>query len=362
MSEHPMRAVIYARYSSHNQRDVSIDDQVKACTEYIDKEGYELVGIYKDAAQSGRTSTRADFKRLIADAKKDVYDIVVLWHTDRINRSVINSLITLAKLFEHDRDFRSVCQRELNENGPLRLVFFMLYAWKDELTSLDIGVNVARGLNSNAEKCHPNGVALFGWDIVGAHIDGQGKYRPGDRYEVNEREAEAVRIMFRLRRACWTFSQIAMRLNELGHTTKYGNPITSHYVQKIICDPRYMGVYWYGHVCVEGGMPAIVTEKEWRAAQTDAVLRRSEQHKKHRKPHRKHIRVEPGMVFGDLEVTELSRITKNRNYVWQCKCHACGGTTVEWAQRLTSGKATHCGCKSTGQPHGANGKFVSRRE
>ena len=39
-----MRAVIYARYSSDNQREASIDDQVEVCRRLIDREGWEQCG------------------------------------------------------------------------------------------------------------------------------------------------------------------------------------------------------------------------------------------------------------------------------------------------------------------------------
>ena len=43
-----MRAAIYARYSSDNQRDASIEDQVRLCRERIDREGWSLVQTYAD--------------------------------------------------------------------------------------------------------------------------------------------------------------------------------------------------------------------------------------------------------------------------------------------------------------------------
>lgn len=46
-------AVIYARYSSNNQRDVSIDQQVDKCREFAERNGYRIVEVYSDAAMSG---------------------------------------------------------------------------------------------------------------------------------------------------------------------------------------------------------------------------------------------------------------------------------------------------------------------
>lgn len=51
-------AVIYARYSSHNQREESIDAQVRACEEYAAKHGLQVVQVYQDSAKSGTNADR----------------------------------------------------------------------------------------------------------------------------------------------------------------------------------------------------------------------------------------------------------------------------------------------------------------
>ena len=53
-----MRAAIYARYSSDNQREASIEDQVRICRDRIEREGWTLVEVYSDAAVSGATTLR----------------------------------------------------------------------------------------------------------------------------------------------------------------------------------------------------------------------------------------------------------------------------------------------------------------
>ena len=52
------RAVIYARYSSDNQRDASIEDQVRQCRARIEQEGWQLGEVYSDHAISGATTLR----------------------------------------------------------------------------------------------------------------------------------------------------------------------------------------------------------------------------------------------------------------------------------------------------------------
>ena len=77
-------------------------------------------------------------------------------------------------------------------------------------------------------------------------------------------------------------------------------------------------------------MPRIVADAEWDAAQ-DERRRMSVKH-------RRHVYVRPGMQFGHLQVVESAGTAKHHTK-WLCECKACGSTKVEWATRLTSGKA-----------------------
>ena len=83
-----LRAVIYARYSSDNQRDASIADQVEVCRRYIARQGWTLSATYDDRAQSGASRFRPDFQRLLADAEARRFDVVVAEAIDRLGRKL----------------------------------------------------------------------------------------------------------------------------------------------------------------------------------------------------------------------------------------------------------------------------------
>ena len=53
-----MTAVIYARYSSDNQREESIEGQIRECTAYAEKNGITIVKHYIDRAISAKTDNR----------------------------------------------------------------------------------------------------------------------------------------------------------------------------------------------------------------------------------------------------------------------------------------------------------------
>ena len=80
------RAVIYARYSSHNQREESIDAQLRECRQYAERNGFEIVGEYCDRAVTGRTENRDSLNRMIREAAKGRWNAVLVYKLDRLSR------------------------------------------------------------------------------------------------------------------------------------------------------------------------------------------------------------------------------------------------------------------------------------
>ena len=75
-----MKAAIYARYSSDNQRDASIADQLRVCREFAVRQGWTIVDDFTDHALSGATLLRAGFQALMRDALNQRFDVVLAEH------------------------------------------------------------------------------------------------------------------------------------------------------------------------------------------------------------------------------------------------------------------------------------------
>ena len=86
-----MKAVIYARYSSDNQREESIEGQIRECKEYADRNGITILTTYIDRALSARTADRPDFQRMIQDSEKKLFDVVLIYKLDRFSRDRYDS-------------------------------------------------------------------------------------------------------------------------------------------------------------------------------------------------------------------------------------------------------------------------------
>lgn len=86
-----MNAVIYARYSSDNQREESIEGQLRECKEYAGKNGITVLGSYIDRALSAKTDNRPEFQRMVKDSGKGMFEMVLVWKLDRFARNRFDS-------------------------------------------------------------------------------------------------------------------------------------------------------------------------------------------------------------------------------------------------------------------------------
>jgi hypothetical protein len=80
------KVAIYARYSSDNQREASIEDQFRLCREYAKRQGWQLVESYSDQAISGASLLRPGIQTLLADAQSKRFNVIPAESLDRISR------------------------------------------------------------------------------------------------------------------------------------------------------------------------------------------------------------------------------------------------------------------------------------
>ena len=94
----PLRAAIYARFSTDMQSDASIDDQVRTCREFADQQGLEVVEIYSDRATSGASLVRSGIQKLLRDADARAFDVVISEAMDRLSRNQADIATIFQKL------------------------------------------------------------------------------------------------------------------------------------------------------------------------------------------------------------------------------------------------------------------------
>lgn len=139
-----MTGVIYARYSSDNQREESIEGQLRACKVFAEKNGIDVVGTYIDRALSAKTDNRPDFQKMIKDSAKKQFDCVIVWKLDRFARNRYDSAHYKALL---------------RKNGVRVLSAFKMY--EDGMTMQEIAdeLNVKGIRNTRGTKLNINTVS-----------------------------------------------------------------------------------------------------------------------------------------------------------------------------------------------------------
>lgn len=141
-------AAIYARFSSHNQREESIDDQVRVCRAQAASDGCPVVAVYADHAISGTTDRRPEFLRMVADAGKGRFDRLYVYKLDRFARNRFDSATYRAKLRKAGVDVVSASERV--PDGPEGIMLESVLEGMAEYYSANLSQNIRRGMEGNA--------------------------------------------------------------------------------------------------------------------------------------------------------------------------------------------------------------------
>ena len=119
-----MTAVIYARYSSDNQREESIEGQIRECTAYAEKNDFTVVKHYIDRAISAKTDNRPQFQQMIKDSERGLFDTIIVWKLDRFARNRYDSARYKTQLKKNG--VKLVSATEVISAGPEGIIQRML--------------------------------------------------------------------------------------------------------------------------------------------------------------------------------------------------------------------------------------------
>jgi site-specific DNA recombinase len=185
-----MRAAIYARYSSENQREASIEDQLRLCHERVAAEGWIAVQVFQDRAVSGSSALRSGYQALLAGARDGSFDVVVAEALDRLSRDQED----VAALYKRLR-FAGIKIITLSE-GEISELHVGLKGTMNALFLKDLAAKTHRGLRGRIETGHSAGGLCFGYEVV-RQSDARGEPIRGGR-RIDASQAETVRRIFGL--------------------------------------------------------------------------------------------------------------------------------------------------------------------
>ncbi|MCQ2113314.1 MAG: recombinase family protein [Bacteroidaceae bacterium] len=248
------KGVIYARYSSHMQRDESIEQQIEECTIFARQNDIEIVGTYEDRAVSGQTDRRTGFQHMMRDAEKHSFDVVIAYKSNRIARSMMNALIYEDKLDK--LGISTLYAKEEFGNTAAGRFALRTMMNVNQFYCENLSEDIRRGMRSNAENCKVNSALPFGYE---KGSDG--------RFAIRESEARIVRQIFSDYLHGIPLAKIAEELNNQGIRTKRGGRWNKNSFHRLLSNENYIGVYSYIDIRIEHGVPAIVSEDVFRAVQ-----------------------------------------------------------------------------------------------
>lgn len=267
----------YCRFSSNNQREESIDAQLRAIKHYAEVNGDTIVKVYIDKAESGTSDKREKFQEMISDSELGIFEYVVVHKLDRFARNKYHSVTYKRKLKLNGVQVLSVTENI--DGSPESLILESLLEGMSEYYSQNLAREVMKGMTENALKAmHCGGTAPLGYDVNPAT----------KKYVINEEEAKIVKIIFEKYLDSWGHKQICDYLNGMGYKTKRGNTFGKNSIHSILKNQKYEGTYVFNRTAsknllgkrnhhkskkdeeiikVEDGVPAIISKDDFQRVQ-----------------------------------------------------------------------------------------------
>ena len=257
-NEHPQpeseRAVIYARYSSYAQTEQSIEGQLRDGYAWAEQQGVTVISEYIDRALSGKSDSRPEFQRMIDDAAKKQFSLVIVWKLDRFARNRYDSAIYKARLKKFG--VRVVSVKEAITDSPEGIILEGLLESMAEYYSANLAQNVRRGLRESIAK---------GWYCGGPIPYG---YKVQDHHLVaDEKTAPVIRYVFAQYAKGVSKTEIFEELSRRGVRGMRGKPLTKNSFQHNLTNTAYVGRYVYAGEVIPGLAEPLIDEDTFAKVQ-----------------------------------------------------------------------------------------------
>ena len=223
----------YIRVSDERQDEYSPDSQLKKIREYASKEGYIIPDeyVFYDDGISGRNvKKRDDFNKMIATAKdkSHPFETIFVWKFSRFARNQEQAILYKNLLRKNNVSVVSVS--EPIPEGHFGTLIERIIEWMDEFYSINLGVEVSRGMEEKVSRGEPICDAPFGF------------YMKDKQWLVDEKNAEFVREVFQRFADGEGMRTIAVDLGNRGVRTKQGGMPENRWIDYMLNNPAYIGM------------------------------------------------------------------------------------------------------------------------
>ena len=310
-----MKAVIYARYSSHNQKEESIEGQLRECKEFAEKNEIQVIGEYCDRALSGKTDKRPQFQKMIRDSAKGTFQAVIMYTLDRFARNRYDSAIYKARLKKNG--VRVFYAKQPMPDTPEGIILESILEGYAEYYSENLSRNVKRGMRERAMK----GFAVGQQPPLGYYI-GDDK-----RFHVDPIGSKVVNEIFELYASGKSKKEISKYCNEQGYKTSAGNDFVPNSLTNMLRNEKYIGIYKFAEITVDDAIPPII-DKDLYARVQERVKKNA--HMKARKKAKEEYLLTTKLFCGHcgsimIGESGTSKTGKTYNY-YKCACRKRKGT------------------------------------
>jgi DNA invertase Pin-like site-specific DNA recombinase len=225
-------AVIYARYSSNEQKDRSIDDQIASCKQIAIRHGFKVVDTFIDRAKSGASMFERDgLLALMTAAKKRGFSFVITESLSRLSRDLEDTPAVYKRL-----TFLGI--KIIDSNGEVSDIHIGVGGIVNSQFLKNLAISVTRGREARVREGLIPGKVAYGY----AKVPG----KPGARMIDQEKARIVLRIFQEYANGCSTRT-IAVRLMDEGVVSPVGTKFWNH--QKLISggvggllgNPLYVG-------------------------------------------------------------------------------------------------------------------------
>lgn len=245
-----MRVAIYARYSSENQSERSIDDQIRVCQKYINSSNHSLDQrhIFTDEAISGSIINRPGLQALERAMENREFDAVAVDDLSRLSRSN-HQMLTLVNQFAfHQVKIISVSDGIVTDDDNSKLGIH-IRGLINELYLDDLKKKTMRGLEGQKLRGFSAGESVYGYKShpVGElrlNKKGQPKYE-GMIHKIFEEEAYIIRRIYQMFLEGKSINGIVKELNITGTPTRKnqkGGWCTST-ISRVLKNEKYKGLW-----------------------------------------------------------------------------------------------------------------------
>ena len=158
-------AVVYARYSSDNQTEQSIEGQLRVCKDFAQRNDIIILDTYIDRAMTGTNDLKPDFQRMIKDSNKKQWNYIIVYKLDRFSRNKYET--TIHKHTLSNNGVRVLSAMENIPDTPEGIILESLLEGMNQYYSAELSQKVKRGLNESYIKGNfTGGHHLYGYDVI----------------------------------------------------------------------------------------------------------------------------------------------------------------------------------------------------